>query len=66
MVESHQCPVGSYCCCQPELNSGRPKMTIATTTVSAVIKIDSHPGEAEFDGFGASTTPAIASPPERE
>src|SRR5215469_1658334 len=67
MVESHQCPVGSYCCRQP-LSSGSRRMMIAAMIAARVRTIPSQPalsvGRDEVLGVCVDEeVPAMLAPP---
>src|SRR5215469_13679219 len=70
IVESHQRPVGSYCCCHPPLISGSCKMTMQamiTTTVRMMPIQSTEPELADTlrDDCEAGAVPAMQRPPER-
>src|SRR5271165_3088997 len=70
MVDNHQWPIGSYCCCQPVVSSGNRKTTMAATTAARVNTIPTQPTEAGgvevlWDGLAVVEGPAMRAPPER-
>src|SRR5271157_5723996 len=70
MVDSHQCPVGSYCCCQPPLTSGSRRMTTAMIIATRVKTTPNQPteaggGAAVWDDFTVAEVPAMRAPPGR-
>src|SRR5271165_4654560 len=63
MVENHQCPVGSYCCCHPPGVSSHRRMTTAAMIATRVKTSPDHPDEVGGDCFVVSAETAMLAPP---